>query len=125
MTVTLGALTLDDNLQLRGVEAMSLATVNVSRTILGRTILDTAPAPAGHPLELTADRDGDGLRGLFLQSQINAINALRAAVTQVTLAHPRWTGQVIVVGVGVEPVFDVNNPPTDWWFSGSIQLLTV
>lgn len=125
MTITLGALALDDNLQLRGVEAMGLTTVTVSRTILGRTILDAAPAPAGHPLELTADEDGNNLKGNYLKSQVDALVALKNAVTQVTLVHPRWTGQVIVVGVDVDPVFDVNNPPADWWFSGSIQLLTV
>lgn len=125
MTITLGALTLDDNLQLRGLEARPLVTHTVSRTILGRTIVETMQAPAGHALELTADDDGSAVRGVFLRSDVDSILALRDSGAVVLLVHPRATLNVMVTGVDVDPVFDVNDPAADWWFTGSVQLLTV
>ncbi len=125
MSVTLDGIVLNDNLQLRGVEDMALVGVCVTRTIMGKTIITHAPAPAGHSLELTADQDDTRLRGVFLNFEIASMIDIRDNVETVALEHPRGNFNVKITAITVEPVFDVNDPDSDWWFLGSIQLLTV
>lgn len=125
MIITLGALSLNSNLFLDGVDSMRLTTVSISRTILGKTIIQYGPAPAGHELQLISSRNSNRLRGFFLQSEIDAMKVMETTVEQVTLVHPRGTWQVIVNGINVEPVFKVNDHPANCRLTGSIQLLTV
>jgi len=125
MTIPLGSLALDNNVQLRGGDAISKVILNITKAIMGKTIITYSPAPAGHQLELVAIDKGTHFEGFFLKSQIDAMKELRDTVQTVALAHYRGSYNVIITAVDVEPLGDIVNPDDDWLYFGTIQLLTV
>ena len=125
MTVSIGGITLSDDLRLRGIKNQSLALMSVRRTMGGRVVIQTLRMEAGRPLVLEAFRDGNATYGYFTGSQIDQICALRDASTEVTLVHHLGTFQVIVTAVDVEDIKGVADPASTDEYSGTITLIEV
>lgn len=117
MPVTLGALTLSEDLVLDGLDAAPVR-VNQRRTLAGRSVTQSAPMPGGRTLTLSGEHH-------WTYDLAAAIRALSGIGQPVTLNHHRATLQVLIVGIELEPFFTHANPSGSEWLSGSITLLEV
>lgn len=126
MTVSLGGITLDDNLRLDGVHTQA-AIAGSARATMGGVHVQSIAMSAGKTLQLIATMDGDTVKGFFLGSQVDALAALRDAGESVALVHHLGSWQVWIppTGISVEQVFDYADPTDDDWYVGIITLITV
>jgi hypothetical protein len=120
MTVTLGALTLSDDLVLGGLETAPDLVVNQKRTLSGRSILQTAPISGGRTLTLSSERH-------CTLAQVQAIKAMAALRQPVTLVHHRGSFTVLITATALEPDDGGlhSNPTAGEWYSGDITLIEV
>lgn len=114
--VSLGPVILSDELILTGLESSVPVIVSSRRTITGRHIVRTDPAPGGRKLSL------DGTHH-FTYAQRDAVVALAALGQPVTLVHHRGTFVVRIIGLQLEPSIKYRDPIGTDWLSGSILLL--
>ncbi len=126
MTVSLGGITLDDNLRLGG-ELTGSTLAGSARPTFGGVCIQILPVVAGNILTLSATLDGNSLRGVFTRAQLQAVAALRDAGAPVALVHHLGTWQVWIPpdGIQAESVLDHADPGADEWYSGTITLITV
>lgn len=117
MPMALGAITLDENLILDGLETAPVR-VNQRRTLAGRPITQAAPAPGGRTLILSGEH-------YWTYDQATAIRALSGLGQPVTLSHHRGSFQVLIVSIELEPSITYANPSGSDWLSGSVTLLEV
>lgn len=127
MTISLGAITLSDDLRLDGVPGMSTTGMSVRRTF-GSPVVQKCPLLGGDQLSLVASMNGNSLTGYFTGAQISAIAVLRDAGSPVALSHYAWSGMVIVPKNALdqlEQVDDVSDPDDTTWYTGQIPLITL
>ena len=114
----LGNIQLSGNLVLDGIDDATPIAYSQRRTILGESVLQTAPMVGGRNLVLRGDNH-------FRHADIVAIQDLARQGSPVTLIHHRGTFHVQIVSVDPEPVFDYADPCDDAWYSGSITMIEV
>jgi len=120
MPITLGPLTLSDDLVLSGIETADDVVVSQRRTLGGVSRLQVDPLSGGRTLTLSSDRH-------LTLAQVQAIKALASLGQPVTLAHHRGTYAVIITATAVEPddASTHSNPTATEWYSGDITLIEV
>lgn len=99
MSVQLGNIVLDDNLQLLGIEEAEDLAVQELTSFDGTVDVLFAPAAASRHLSLVAKLDGSNVYGRFTMAQITAIKSMIPAAQPVTLTHQRGTFSVYVLAV--------------------------
>lgn len=121
MTTTIGGIhlgiTAGDNLVLTGLDG---AEIDV----------DTQRSDHGHLQILVATRDGGRelqLEGTITAAQEASLVAMAKAGATVMLIHPRFTGEVLIIGLefAAADLTDYVNPPADSWRDGTINLIEV
>lgn len=116
MTISLGSITLNNEWVLRGLEANRVA-VEMQRSDSGVPQLLIAPMIGGRSLEL---------HGRLTMAVEEQILALSESMAPVAVVHPRFAGQVLIVGVSFEfLVSEIVDPTPDIERIGSIYLLEV
>lgn len=121
MAITLGGITLPDDLVLEGIENAAGVAMSTRRTLGGRRIVTMGPSLiTGRDLALQSENH-------LTLPQVTAIKALEALGQTVLLVHPRASINVIITGVEVEPDTMLVNPAnsTDQWWSGTINMIEV
>ena len=126
MTVSLGAITLDDNLRLDGVLSQS-SLAGSARPTMGGACLQTLTMSGGKTLQLVATMDGNSVYGSYTGAQLAILAAIRDAGSPVTLIHHlgTWTVWIPPDGISVEQVDDYADPGADSWYVGTLTLITV
>jgi hypothetical protein len=120
MAVSLGAITLSDDLVLNGLETAPDIVVSQKRTLAGRSIIQTAPISGGRTLTLSSERH-------FTLAQVQAVKSLAALGQPVTLVHHRGTFQVLITATTLDPDDSGlhSNPTSTEWYSGDLTLIEV
>lgn len=126
MTVSLGGIILDDDLRLDGLHS-SAGIAGSARVTMGGIVFQTMPMSSGKTLSLIATSDGDAVKGLFTQAQLDSLVALRDAGAPISLVHHLFTGLVFLTpeSIAVDQVMDYANPAADAWYVGTITMITV
>lgn len=101
MTISLGPVTLDESLVLRGLSDSQDIAIGEYITLQGGVNIQTAPVQAGQPLTLTTVRIGNGIRGYFTRQQVEDIRDLQAIGQPTTLIHHFGTFTVFIKSLGV------------------------
>lgn len=109
--ITLGGITLPDDLVLRGLRAPSVA-IDQQRTKAGALVALVNRLSGGRSLEL---------HGAFLPAHLDALRAIEG--NEVTLVHPRGTFAVMITGQQSEPWSEHVDEAADDFEFGSIFLL--
>lgn len=117
MTVTLGGITLSDDLVLTiGPLAPGFSQ---RRLIGGASVVQADPASGGRPLALAGEHH-------WTLAQVTALRDLQAAGQALTLVHHRGTFSVLILDTSeLAPSIDYANPTAADWYSGSISLIEV
>lgn len=122
MTITLGSLTLPNDIVLLGLDSAPGLAYSARRTIGGRMVVQRGPTlTGGRTLQLQSEYHLD-------HADVAAIKAIEAAGQVVTLSHPRGTFSVLVVAVELEPDQQFVDPTAtgaDPWYTGTITLQEV
>lgn len=126
MTISLGTITLDDRLLLRGTFSSPQTSIKISRTLSGVNVPTSRPTP-GRELELTTEGPNGVKAGLFTRAQLNDVAALRDAAQPITLSYHTATYRVMLPSdsIQVSSVTEsaVSNSANK--FIGSIRLVEV
>ena len=112
---TLAGITLSDHLVLSGLENAPPVATSQRRTIMGVSVVQTAPVSGGRALALVGDN-------LYTLSQLQALNAAAASGLLVVLEHHRGTFDVLITGINMQPTQEHSNPTSDDWYSGEILM---
>lgn len=114
MTVSIGSITLNSSLVLRGISDSQDIAINDSVTLMGGVNIQTAPIQAGKEITLTTTSK-NGLRGYFTRQQVEDIRDLQTTATSTTLIHPMGTFTVFIRSLGeFTPIKEYSNGgPTD------------
>ncbi len=124
MSVELGGVVLDDNLQLYGLETSTDIDVSQVITLGGLSVLQTMPREGGRALTLVAALDGNKTKGSYTIAQVRAVKALAELGTAVTLVHHLGTFSVLIVSTAeITPVFGYADNQDEEWYVGPIQLI--
>ena len=114
MNVTIGTIDLGENVLLRGLDADTIAA-NVERSDAGVAQVLLGDMDGGRSLELYL------LTTIATEQEILALAALKASVP---LTHPRFSGQVYVLGTEMEDwVEELADPTPDHDRIGKIKLI--
>jgi hypothetical protein len=125
MTVSLGGITLSDDLRLTGTKNQPRIAGNVRITLGGRAVAQGTPIASGRQLVLEAVRDGDAILGYFTGTQVDQICTLRDNMTTAALVHHLGTFQVIVTAVDVDDLKGVADPAAAAEYFGTITMIEV
>jgi len=128
LTISLGGVDLDDDLQLDGDLAPAGIVSGIKQTF-GRVVVVTTPKTSGNELILSASGSGEKFYGAFTRSQVRLLADLRDAGAGVALVHPKYSGSVFMPADcldGLTP-YDgeqgVVDPPETEELIGSIRLI--
>ena len=127
MTVSIGSVVLDNNLQIPDFFSQTSVAGNIRPTI-GGIVTQRLEMAGGKKFTLTAAQSTNGLLGHFTGAQIVALMAIRDAGDPVTFTHPMgvWSVLIPLDGIRVDKLFDFQYPESAAaWFSGTITLITV
>jgi len=113
MTVSLGAISLRSNLLLNGLDA-DVVAADTQRTDDGFLTILLSSVSGGRELSL---------EGWFTRAQETAISALSSGKIPVALSHPKFSGNVFIVGMALTDLFDFVEAETTDIRVGIINLI--
>lgn len=123
--ISLNGMELDQYLQVPDLYTDAGALGNERLTLGGSLVVQRLVSSSVAQLTLTAVRDGNGLYGRFLRSQVQAIRALADTGTAVPFIYNGFTCSVVVAldGVNLEMIGHRTDPPADHPYIGTVLLL--
>lgn len=117
MTVTLGGVTLSDELTL--TIGQLPAGISQRRLIGGASVVQADGSSGGRTLTLAGEHH-------WILAQVEQLRSLQAAGQAVTLVHHRGTFQVVIADTSeLSPSIEYANPTAADWYSGSISMIEV
>jgi len=125
MTVTLGGITLSDDLRINGLKNQPQVAGSEQMTLGGRMVFTSCPVTGGRTITLESFRSGDSVYGYFTGTQIDQIAALRDLQTTIALVHHLGTFQVKIKAINVEDVAGVADPSSTSEYTGTITMIEV
>ena len=123
MTITLGGITIDDDMYLSGVETNSQVALEQMRTIDGVSVVRVKPAPGGRTLSLGTQNQGGAIQGIWNWSVIEQIKALEVQAQSVILSYRGLTYSVYITGTEFTPFLQFEPEGPNKKFTGSVSLL--
>ena len=125
MTITLGGVTLNDNLHLIGLENNPDINYSARETLGGNLAIQVHPRSVGARLSLVARHDGSSMMGTFCSSHLDSLKALSALGAAVELVHPAKTTNVYIFEFNVEQSDERETPGPNKKWHGEIILQEV
>ncbi len=122
MTITLGGITLSDNMYLSGLESAPRAAVSQKRTILGTSILTVSPLIGGRRFTIGSDSKG-ATRGIWCYHTIEAIKELENQGVAVVLDYRGDIYEVVIVGTSFRPMILHEPEGPNKKFIGTISVI--
>ena len=125
--ISINGVTLSQDLYWDNEFTTPLISQQEERTILGNSILITAPLSGGRDIRLKAYRSGTMVQGYFTYEQIQQFRVLEQTGQQVEFIYESTTLNVVIKagGVGVIPHIERPNPDATDNFSGTLILKEV
>ncbi len=126
MAVTVGGVTLDERLLLRGLFESSQIQTYQQRLLSGGLHISSRPQ-GSRTLVLTTDGPNNVKHGLFTREQLISLAAVRDAGVQVTLTHGSDSFSVYLPseGISVEPLIERSTKNAGDRYTGSISFIEV
>lgn len=123
--ITLGGVSISDDMYLSGLESSRLVSVDQQRSIDGFSIIRIKPSVGGRSLTLGSQNRGNSLQGLWDKSTIDSIKSLELQAQPVILSYRGTDYTVYIVGTEFTPMlqFELESPTKK--FTGSVSLLEV
>lgn len=123
--ITLGGVTIDDDMYLSGLESNKQVVVDQKRTVDGVSVTRIRPLPGGRALTLGSQNRGGSIQGIWEWSTIESIKSLELQAQSVILDYRGVTYTVLITGTDFDPFlqFEVEGPTKK--FTGSVSLLEV
>ncbi len=126
MIVSLGGISLDDNLYLDGILNDSDFAMSVRPTLGGGVVVQIGAHEGGRELALVATQDGDEINGHFTLNQLQQIKVLAKAAQPVPLVHHGATYTVLIgPKPDVTPVMGHVDPAGEDLYIGTISMIGV
>ena len=126
MTITLGGVTLNNNLIWENKDSYPLNAFSRRVTVQGRVVLQHSSVD-GREIILSTIATSGGTIGYFEYSQIQTIRDFENNMSVISFVYESETLNVIVEpgGINVEPIVPSPVYIADSWFLGSIKLIEI
>jgi hypothetical protein len=125
MAITLGGVTINDNMYLDGIEKAQLTQVEQLRTVDGNSIVRVKATPGGRTLTLGTQNRGGATQGIWFSQVIDQVKSLEALAQPVVLDYRGDTYNVLIVETDFVPFLQYEPEGSCKKFTGSITLLEV
>lgn len=121
--ITLGGVTISDDMYLSGLESSKMVSVDQRRTIDGVSFVRLKPMIGGRALSLGSQNGGGSIQGFWELSTIEQIKSLELQAQSVILDYRGTQYTVFIVGTDFQPFlqFEIEGPTKK--FTGSVSLL--
>jgi hypothetical protein len=123
MTITLGGITISDNMYLSGLETNKQVIVDKQRNIDGVAIVRVKPTPGGRELTLGTQNQGGAIQGIWEWSTIEQIKSLELLAQSVILNYRGTNYSVYITGTDLSPFLQFEIEGASKKFTGVINLL--
>lgn len=124
MSITLGGITISDNMYLDGIENASLASLQSERTVDGLSLTAAKATPGGRLLTLGSVVDSS-IMGIWCQSVIDEIKAIEAVPQVIELNYHGDTYNVIIESVDFTQLFKFEPVTENKKYTGQVTLKEV
>jgi len=123
MTITLGGVTVSDDMYLSGLESNSQVAVEQQRTIDGVSVARVKANPGGRILTLGSQNRSGALQGFWEWSVISQIKSLELAAQSVILNYRGTQYTVYITSTNFEPFLQFEIESSTKKFTGTVSLL--
>lgn len=123
MTITLGGVTISDDMYLSGLESNSQVSVNQQRTIDGLSVVRVNSNPGGRIFTLGTQNRSGAIQGIWEWSVIDQIKDLELAAQSVILDYRGSQYTVYITGTNFEPLLQFEVESSSKKFTGTVSLL--
>lgn len=126
--ISLGAITLSDELRLEGEFNDAVSSLTVNRAISGRLVIQKGNIIKGRQFVLSATRSGNQYSGSFTRLQVESLKDYAQNNTQITFVYGSQTHEVLIMpgSIQVVPLLDYGDEFQDTdLYTGTITLLEV
>lgn len=120
--VTLGGVSLDDNLVLSGIEQNADSAYSVRELLGGPVVIQMDARSVGAELSLISPFNGSSRQGQYCQYQIDQLKAIAKLLQPVSLVHPRGTFTVYILDFDVTEREQNEEPHINKKYHGVITL---
>jgi len=125
MTISVGGVTLPDDMTWEDEFDGAEVAVAQNHTIGGRAITDAMTLEGGRTFTLASRRIGDEIYGALTRTQVQALKAVERAGLTVSFIYESQTFLVKVKAVQMRLAFERPNPDSDDEYTGSIAMAEV
>ena len=125
MTITLGGITISDNMYLDGLESQPQVSVEQVRTIDGTSVVRTKSLNLGGTFTLGTQTLSGAVQGIWCLSYIQQIKALEQLGAVVVLDYKGTQYNVVIEGTNFSPMFQWEPEGPDKKFTGTVSLIEV
>jgi len=125
MTISVGAVTLSDDLIWENEFEDASIGQGVNTTILGNIVINTNPLSGGRTVQLTARNTGGAIYGFFTRLQIQNLKTYEANGTEVLFTYGTQSFNVVVKagGISVKPLLPKVGQGYSDYYTGTVILL--
>lgn len=126
--ISLGGISLSDDLRLQGEFDDAVSSLNVDRTISGRLVIQKASLSKGRQFVLSATQSGNQYSGYFTRLQLEQLKDIERNNTQISFVYGTQIHQVLILPgtINVVPLLDYGDEFSDVdIYTGTITLLEV
>lgn len=125
MTITLGSVTIDNNMYLNGIESATLVSVEQLWTIEGNSVVRTKPLNGGRKFTLGTQNQTGATQGIWCFETIEEIQALEQLAVDVVLSYRGTNYNVVITGSTFTPLHQFEEEGPYKKFLGTISLTEV
>jgi len=124
--ITLGGVTISDNMYLGGITEAKQVAHQQERTVEGVSKLRVVPTPGGRIITLESQNLNGSIQGIWCQSVIDEVKILEAANVAYTLDHHGTTYTVKIVDTtGFRPLFSFEPVTPNKKYTGKLITIEV
>jgi len=123
--ITLGAIDIDNNMYLSGVESASLVSVEQLWTIDGNSVTRAKPLNGGRLFTLGTQNQSGSTQGIWCYETIELIQALEQLAQGVVLSYRGTDYNVLISGTTFTPLHQFEEEGPYKKFLGTISLTEV
>ena len=127
MTISIGTVTLSDDLVWENEFASPRIGQSIKTTIGGTTVVHTDPKAGGRVVQLVAARRNNAIYGFFTRSQIQSLETYQKNGTVVAFVYGSETFNVVIRagGINVQPLLAKQGQGVDDYYTGTITMVEV
>jgi len=125
MTVSLGGITLSEDLELNGVINNPNVLAQINQTLGGNIVIDGLTMFSGKELVLGSTSSANSFSGFFIKEQVDQLAVFRDTLQTLELIHHLGVFSVIITEIELQVVNERVDPDSSTWYIGTVTMIEI